>query len=103
VLYVPHYAAVPWVLSQTRLLAVLPASVAAQFCERFPLSSVPLQVGRTLTLQQLWHPRAQLLPAHRWLRDQVTACAARREDYVLATSSSSALAGGRRPSVRPAK
>jgi DNA-binding transcriptional LysR family regulator len=71
VLYVPHYAAVPWLLMQSDLLAVLPEQVAKLFARQFPLRCVELDVGRRLKVQQLWHPRSQLLPANRWLRAQL--------------------------------
>ncbi len=71
VLYVPHYAAVPWVVAQSDLLAVLPERVARLLATRFPLRLLELDVGRRLRLQQLWHPRSHLLPANRWLRAQL--------------------------------
>jgi DNA-binding transcriptional LysR family regulator len=76
VLFVPHYLVAPWVLASTDLLAALPERVARRFAEAFPLTLAPAPVeGAELRLHQLWHPRRQEEPAHRWLRAEVLAAA----------------------------
>jgi DNA-binding transcriptional LysR family regulator len=75
-LFVPHYAAVPWVLTSTQLVAALPERVATRFAEQFPLRTAPLPgPAATLKLHQVWHPRAHEDPAHRWLRTETLRCA----------------------------
>ncbi len=76
VLFAPHYLVAPWVLASTDLVAALPERVARRFAEAFPLRVAPLDfVPDTLRIQQLWHPKVQEDPAHRWLRAQVLAAA----------------------------
>ncbi len=74
VLFVPHYAAAPWVLEQTDLLAVLPERVARRFAASFALEVAPLPPGTPrLKVQLLWHPSVHDPPAHQWLRAELKA------------------------------
>jgi DNA-binding transcriptional LysR family regulator len=76
VLYLPHYLVAPWVLTATNQLAAIPASIAARFCETFPLEQVPVPIQHEpIKVQQLWHPHRHTQPAHQWLRQQVVSAA----------------------------
>lgn len=98
VLFTPHYLVAPWVLSTTDLVAALPERVARLFAASFPLELRPLDfVDDRLRLEQLWHPRAHALNAHRWLRGQlVDAVRAQGERLEVASSGTPA----RRPAER---
>lgn len=74
-LFVPHYLTVPFALTGSDLLAVLPERVTRTFAERFELQWFPLERAPRLPVRQLWHPRAQHVAAHVWLRQQVHALA----------------------------
>lgn len=75
-LFTPHYLVAPWVLASTDLVATLPERLARRFAEVFPLRTAPLPFAvAPLKVHQVWHPRAQDDPAHRWLRAEVLRCA----------------------------
>lgn len=71
VLFVPHYLSVPWVLSSSDLLAVVPERIALAFEGRFGLEMLPVERAPAMKVQQLWHPRSQGVEAHQWLRGEV--------------------------------
>jgi DNA-binding transcriptional LysR family regulator len=75
---VPGFPAALAIARASDLVALLPRSYlsapAPAGCWVFPL---PVAVD-TLTISQMWHPRAEADPAHRWLRQLVLAvCRAR--------------------------
>lgn len=68
-LALPHFAALPWVLRQSRYLAVVPVKLAAQVAA--PLSLVARELPVPLLrfdVSLVWHHRAHADPAHRWMR-----------------------------------
>lgn len=75
---VPGFPAALAIARASDLVALLPRSYLPEpsppGCEVFPL---PVTV-ESLTISQMWHPRAEADPAHRWLRQLVLAvCRAR--------------------------
>ncbi len=79
-LFVPHYAAVPWLLAESDLLAALPERVARLFAERFDLEVRPAPVAHEpVRLQQVWHPSRHADPSHQWLRERVVEVLERRD------------------------
>lgn len=74
--FTPHYLIAPWTLAATDLVAAIPERLARRFAEAFPLRIAPLPVtAPPVRVHQVWHPRAQEDPGHRWLRDEVLRCA----------------------------
>jgi DNA-binding transcriptional LysR family regulator len=75
---VPHFLAAAHVLARTDLISTLPCRVIETMGPLVGL--VPVAPPLELTgfaLGMLWHERHQHDPAHRWLRDQLAAVAAR--------------------------
>lgn len=75
---VPSFPAALAVAQESDLVALVPAS----FLINQPVTNIDGSVGtlwvfelpvtiRTMTISQLWHPRAEADPAHRWLRQLV--------------------------------
>jgi DNA-binding transcriptional LysR family regulator len=90
---VPSFPAALAIARASDLVALVPASfllaapehaedgpVAASYVFELPVSTAPI------TISQMWHPRLELDPAHRWLRERVrTVC---KTGLKLDTSSS---------------
>jgi DNA-binding transcriptional LysR family regulator len=74
---VPGFPAALAIARASDLVALLPASYLSaqpEGCRIFPL---PVEVD-ALTISQMWHPRTDADPAHRWLRQLVlSVCRAR--------------------------
>jgi len=69
---VPHFSAVPYILSVTDLLATVPEKLAASAAPRFDLLQLtpPVRVPQLQT-NLYWPRRVQREPANQWLRDMV--------------------------------
>lgn len=68
-LKVPYFGAVPSIVERTDLIATLPKRLAERFSaiSKTCVVSAPIKLPR-LTHIQVWHPRNDADPAHRWLR-----------------------------------
>jgi DNA-binding transcriptional LysR family regulator len=76
VLTVNQYHTAGRVLLRSDLLAVLPASfVAASAPGPVEVRPLPVEIG-PLTVDMVWLARREADPAHRWLRERVSAAAA---------------------------
>jgi DNA-binding transcriptional LysR family regulator len=66
---VPHFLAMPFILSQSNLVGTLPLPQARLFEQYFPVRivSCPLPV-HPIPLFMMWHVSQDLDPAHQWLR-----------------------------------
>ncbi|AHV93751.1 lysR-type regulatory protein [Bordetella holmesii 30539] len=66
---VPHFAAVPYIVSTTDLLATVPQKLAASAASHFGLQMMtpPLKVA-SLQTNLYWHRRFQRDGANQWLR-----------------------------------
>ncbi len=68
----PHFAAVPFLLKEARLISTLPERPARLFAGRFGLATSPVPVALPdLDISMLWHASYDHDPAHRWLRGTV--------------------------------
>ncbi len=73
----PHFAAVPFLLKEARLISTLPERPARLFAGRFGLATSPVPVVLPdLDISMLWHASYDHDPAHRWLRGTVARLAA---------------------------
>lgn len=76
-LTIQGWLAVPHIVAQTDLLAVLPRRVATPYVESCELHISPVPFGEPTFIWHLyWHRRYQSHPGHRWLRSRVEAVAA---------------------------
>lgn len=75
VLRLPHFLAIPSVISQTDLLISMPRKLAATFQQQgIYVQELPLEVrGPSFTISQIWHERFHHDPARKWLRAIVKA------------------------------
>lgn len=75
---VPGFSAALAIAQASDLVALIPASflISQPVVEREGISSklwvfeLPVKT-REITISQMWHPRSEVDPAHRWLRQQV--------------------------------
>ena len=67
-----HVAAIPFIVSSSDLIAILPAEVVDLFGSPTRLKAVrlPLKIP-TIAIRQYWHPRLAADPAIAFLRDQI--------------------------------
>ncbi len=71
-LEVHHFMAMPLVLAQSPLLAVIPQSVANTFEPQLGLRRLPLPYPvEPVHVSQFWHRRSQHDTGHRWLRGEI--------------------------------
>lgn len=69
VLYVPHFASVPFIVASTDLIATVPTRLAERFSRQLKLQMLPVPFAMPpFRLALLWHERFQPDPAHEWLR-----------------------------------
>lgn len=69
---VPQFSVLPYLVSHTDLLVVLPSRVARLFVSVGSLKSLDLPVAiPTFEVRAHWHGRQQDNPAHRWMREQL--------------------------------
>ena len=68
----PHFLVIPYAVSASDLIAVVPAGLAAHFRRILPIEvrKVPLRMPR-FRMRMLWHERATGDPAHQWLRSEI--------------------------------
>ncbi len=77
-LSVPHFLIAPHVVASTDLVMTVAWRIAAAFRKSHALvvREPPLTLP-TFPIHLVWHERTHAEPAHRWLREQVIACAPR--------------------------
>lgn len=69
-----HYAAIPDLVRNAPVVAIVPAMFARMACERQPLASwpVPLKLP-AFEIRMVWHEATERDPAQQWLRSRVLA------------------------------
>lgn len=73
-LIVPHFLSAPLIVAETDMILSLPYRIAAQFKKFAPLDIFPVPIELpAYDLVMIWHPLRDNDPAHRWLRDNITA------------------------------
>lgn len=71
-LNLPHYLAVPMIISECDLIAVMPRGAVMAFAAKWPLKILPLPFkAPALQFSQFWHARSHHDAGHRWLRGQL--------------------------------
>ncbi len=74
--YVPYFVVALDLVSRTNCTVTISERLAGAYADRFGLqvlrAPIPLP---TYTISQVWHPRVDAQPAHRWLRGQVLSAA----------------------------
>lgn len=77
-LSVPHFLIAPHVVASTDLVMTVAWRIAEAFrkSHRLVVRAPPLALP-TFPMHLVWHERTHAEPAHRWLREQVFACAPR--------------------------
>src|SRR5262245_26032518 len=75
-LVVPHFTTVPFIVSTSDFIATVPARIAQRFSRQLKLQSLraPIEIP-PLRLTLLWHERFHADPAHRWIRERISASA----------------------------
>jgi DNA-binding transcriptional LysR family regulator len=72
---VQYYSIVPLILQSTDLVCTLPARFLSCYSDKLAALPLPFDAHR-FSLYASWHARFDNDPAHAWLRQQLTACAA---------------------------
>lgn len=73
-LRVPHFLALPVIVSVTDMVATVPEPLAQAFIQAVNIKLLPHPIQfPKLAIKQFWHERYHLDPANRWLRQTVTA------------------------------
>jgi DNA-binding transcriptional LysR family regulator len=69
---VAHALAVPSLLADSDMLAVLPSPLAQAFSRRYGLvvTALPYQ-SRAVEVHAIWHERSEADPAHAWIRERL--------------------------------
>ena len=72
----PSFAATLTVALRSDLIALIPHSFMTNFTQQKGIDNTPFTFElpvqtNTITISQMWHPRLQVDPAHRWLRELV--------------------------------
>jgi len=71
-LTIPFFAATPAIIENTDLVASLPRRLAKLFSEKSRTQFAPILMKLpSMTFRQVWHPRNDEDPAHRWLRQLI--------------------------------
>jgi len=66
----PHFLAVPGLLQDTELAAIVPRPLAKALAQNYPIATYELPYAATpLEVRLLWHERVDGEPAHEWLHD----------------------------------
>lgn len=76
VLSKPEFLGVPFVVSQSDLVAIMPSRLAALFTKSFDLAvfDPPIEIDR-IEIKMMWHESTHHSAPHQWLRDQtITVC-----------------------------
>src|SRR5262245_8899359 len=73
---VPHFTTVPFIVSTSDFIATVPDRIAQRFSRQLKLQSLraPIEIP-PLRLTLLWHERFHADPAHRWIRERISASA----------------------------
>ncbi|HSB11981.1 MAG TPA: LysR family transcriptional regulator [Blastocatellia bacterium] len=65
----PHFASVPFIVSESNLVATVPRRLALKLGATLKFQVLPLPIAMPpLRLSMLWHERMDADPAHAWLR-----------------------------------
>ncbi|RYJ12660.1 LysR family transcriptional regulator [Rahnella variigena] len=67
---VPGFSAALAIAQNSDLVALIPASFLIAEPDRLHAFELPVNT-REITISQMWHPRSEVDPAHRWLRQLV--------------------------------
>jgi DNA-binding transcriptional LysR family regulator len=67
---VPGFSAALAIAQHSDLVALIPASFLIAELDRLYVFELPVKT-REITISQMWHPRSEVDPAHRWLRQLV--------------------------------
>lgn len=72
VLTVPRFAALPFLIAETDLIATVPEDLGNMFCGLLPLKQFkpPIDLA-PFQIKQYWHQRLHDEPAYRWLRELI--------------------------------
>lgn len=71
-LSLPHYLAVPAIVSQSDLVAVMPASISRDLARKWNLLVLPLPFDvPAIRMSLFWHERSHHDSGHRWLRETI--------------------------------
>ena len=69
---VPHFASVPFLVSESDLIATVPERLALKFSRLAKLQVLPSPLAiPPFRLTMVWHERVQADPAHTWLRNLI--------------------------------
>ena len=72
---VPHFTAVPYIISNTDMVVTVPARLAQQACEPFGLSFIPPPLRLpALHTSVFWHRRYNQDSGNQWLRGLIGEC-----------------------------
>jgi DNA-binding transcriptional LysR family regulator len=78
VTYLSTFAAAPFIVARSDLIAVIPSVWAAQFAEVKGVRILPSPVEfPPFSISMAWHPRSHDDPAHRWFRTLIVEAAMR--------------------------
>jgi DNA-binding transcriptional LysR family regulator len=95
--FVPYFLVALDLVSRSDYVVTLSERLAQAYAERFRLQVLPAPIPLpTYSTCQVWHPRADADPAHRWLRRRVADVAARIVNETNHSDDSPALSN-RRP------
>jgi DNA-binding transcriptional LysR family regulator len=73
---VPHFWCIPHIIMRTDMVASVPRRLASQFATRFGLTIIEDPFGPyKVTVEAIWHHRAETDRTVTWLRDQIAAAA----------------------------
>ncbi|HVF90273.1 MAG TPA: LysR family transcriptional regulator [Blastocatellia bacterium] len=74
---VPHFASVPFLVSDSDLIATVPERLALKFSKLAKLQVLPVPITiPPFRLTMVWHERVHADPAHSWLRNLIAEIAA---------------------------
>jgi DNA-binding transcriptional LysR family regulator len=70
--YVPHFVALPYILAENDLMAIVPAKFAQRCSERFDLIACPPPLALpAFQINLFWHKRFHADPGNAWLRNHL--------------------------------
>lgn len=73
-LFVPHYLAIPSVVSQTHLLGTVPKPLAEHFARQYSLQVFPFPLAMSpVQVSLIWHRQQDASVGLKWLRKQLSA------------------------------
>ncbi|HYP27350.1 MAG TPA: LysR family transcriptional regulator [Blastocatellia bacterium] len=74
---VPHFASVPFMVSESDLIATVPERLALKFSKLAKLQVLPVPINiPPFRLTMVWHERIHGDPAHTWMRNLIAEVAA---------------------------